>query len=77
MKLDSMTPTAQAPRATGQTNEDLSLEDFYGAVAQAIDAAGPKREALMLSKLTLLLAHELGDAARAVELVEQARQDLG
>lgn len=53
-----------------------TLEDFYAAVAEAIDVAGPTREALMLSKLALLLAHELQDPARATALVAEALHDL-
>jgi hypothetical protein len=41
-------------------------EDFeaaYEALAMAIDSAGPQREALFLTKLALVLGHELGDIA--------------
>lgn len=41
-------------------------EDFeaaYEALAMAIDSAGPEREALFLTRLTLVLGHELGDIA--------------
>jgi hypothetical protein len=41
-------------------------EDFevaYEALAMAIDSAGPEREALFLTKLALVLGHELGDIA--------------
>lgn len=54
----------------------MTIEDFYAAVADAIDAAGPQREALLLSKLSLLLAHALGDPTRAVDLVREAALDL-
>jgi hypothetical protein len=42
----------------------MPFEDFeaaYEALATAIDAAGPEREALFLTRLALLLGHELGD----------------
>jgi hypothetical protein len=42
----------------------MKFEDFegaYEALAMAIDAAGPEREALFLTRLALLLGHELGD----------------
>lgn len=48
------------------------LEGFYSALSDAIDAVGPQREALMLAKLALLLAHELGDAERAQALIAEA-----
>jgi hypothetical protein len=41
-------------------------EDFeaaYEALAMAIDSAGPQHEALFLTKLALVLGHELGDIA--------------
>jgi hypothetical protein len=41
-------------------------EDFeaaYEALATAIDSAGPQHEALFLTKLALVLGHELGDIA--------------
>ncbi|MDO9563553.1 MAG: hypothetical protein Q7J60_18205 [Bradyrhizobium sp.] len=41
-------------------------EDFeaaYEALALAIDSAGPEREALFLTRLALVLGHELGDIA--------------
>lgn len=53
-----------------------TIEDFYAALAEAIDAAGPTREALFLSKLGLLLAHALGDPGKAVALVSEAALDL-
>ncbi|MFL6835893.1 MAG: hypothetical protein ACJ8FZ_01110 [Bradyrhizobium sp.] len=42
----------------------MPFEDFeaaYEALATAIDSAGPEREALFLTRLALLLGHELGD----------------
>ena len=38
-------------------------ERLYDALAQAIDAAGREREALLLTKLALLLANEIGEEA--------------
>jgi hypothetical protein len=37
------------------------LERVYEGLAKAIDQAGPAREALLLTKLALLLAERLGD----------------
>jgi hypothetical protein len=57
------------------------LETAYETLATAIDAAGAQREALFLTRLALVLGHELGDIAafrRAVQAaldgLEQARQ---
>ena len=36
------------------------LEQAYERLARAIDAAGPEREALFLTRLALVLAHRLG-----------------
>jgi hypothetical protein len=53
-----------------------NLETSYETLATAIDAAGEKREALFLTRLALLLAHELGDAASFRRAVEAALDDL-
>ena len=53
-----------------------NLEDVYAALAAAIDEAGPRYEGLLLSKLALLLAHELNDPGRVLDLMEQALDDL-
>ena len=39
------------------------FETAYETLATAIDTAGPEREALFLTRLALVLAHELGDIA--------------
>ena len=42
----------------------MPFEDFetaYETLATAIDEAGPQREALFLTRLALVLGHELGD----------------
>lgn len=53
-----------------------TLEDFYGAVADAVDAVGPQQEGLLLCKLALLLAHALDNPERAIALVKEAALDL-
>lgn len=53
-----------------------ALESTYDALAQAIDRAGADKSELMLTKLVLLLAQELGDAPRVLALVETALADL-
>ena len=37
------------------------FETAYETLATAIDSAGPEREALFLTRLALVLGHELGD----------------
>lgn len=45
------------------------VERIYEAMAGAIDAAGPGQAEVMLARLALALAHELGDAERALALI--------
>lgn len=52
------------------------LEATYDALADAIDQAGAGKSELMLSKLVLLLARELGDAPRVQALMHTALSDL-
>jgi hypothetical protein len=52
------------------------LEDTYDLLAEAIDRAPDGQSELMLVKLALLLAHELGDGPRVAELAELALRDL-
>jgi hypothetical protein len=52
------------------------LEAVYEALATAIDTAGTEREALFLTKLALLLGHELGDAAIFRRAIQTALEDL-
>ena len=46
---------------TAMPSEDF--EAAYEALAMAIDSAGPAHEALFLTRLALVLGHELGDIA--------------
>ena len=52
------------------------LEAAYEALAVAIDSAGEQREALFLTRLALLLAHELGDVAAFKRAVQSALEEL-
>ena len=52
------------------------LEAAYEALAAAIDSAGEQREALFLTRLALLLAHELGDVAAFKRAVQTALEEL-
>jgi hypothetical protein len=45
-------------------------------MALAIDRVEPGQQSMLLAKLSLLLAHELGDEARVLQLIEQALADL-
>jgi hypothetical protein len=52
------------------------LEAAYEALAAAIDSAGPEREALFLTRLALVLGHELGDVAAFRTAVQTALEGL-
>ena len=52
------------------------LEAAYEALAVAIDSADEKREVLFLTRLALLLAHELGDIAVFKRAVQTALEEL-
>lgn len=51
-------------------------DDFYTHCAHAINAAGRSRESLLLARLALLLADELGDIDRVKAAVDAALKDL-
>ena len=52
------------------------LESTYDLLAEAIDNAPTGTSELMLAKLALLLANEVGDPARVQALVQSALADL-
>jgi hypothetical protein len=52
------------------------LEAAYETLATAIDTAGEPREALFLTRLALVLAHELGDIAAFKRAVQTALEEL-
>ena len=52
------------------------LEAAYEALATAIDTAGGKREALFLTRLALLLGHELGDIGAFKSAIRTALDGL-
>lgn len=57
----------------------MPFEDFeaaYEALATAIDAAGAQREALFLTRLALVLGHELGDIDAFRNAIRTALEDL-
>ena len=59
------------------TLDRSGVEEVYDAIADAIDAAGPRHAQLFLAKLALLLAHACGDAAAVKEAISTAGRDLG
>jgi hypothetical protein len=52
------------------------FEIAYETLATAIDSAGPEREALFLTRLALVLAHEVGDIAVFRKVVKAALEGL-
>jgi hypothetical protein len=53
------------------------LESAYETLAVAIDSAGAQREALFLTRLALVLSHELGDIAAFKNAIRTALDGLG
>jgi hypothetical protein len=53
------------------------LESAYETLATAIDTAGEEKETLFLTRLALVLAHEIGDIATFKQAVATALEDLG
>ncbi len=54
-----------------------SLEEAYEILAQAIDQAGRDQEAVFLTRLALVLAHEVGDIEIFKRSVRAALGDAG
>ena len=52
------------------------FETAYETLATAIDQAGPACEALFLTRLALVLGHELGDIAAFRKAIETALDGL-
>ena len=52
------------------------LEETYDLIAEAIDKAGPDKQALFLAKLALALANMVGDPREVTRAVEAALRDL-
>jgi hypothetical protein len=52
------------------------LEAAYETLATAIDSAGAEREALFLTRLALVLSHQLGDIASFRNAVRTALEGL-
>ena len=57
----------------------MPFEDFeaaYETLALAIDKAGAEREALFLTRLALMLGHELGDIAAFRKAIKTALEGI-
>lgn len=52
------------------------LEQVYELMARAVDRVGADNEALFLSKLSMILAHRLGDLQAVREALEIAAREL-
>ena len=52
------------------------IESAYETLANAIDAAGVQREALFLTRLALLLGHELGEITAFRKAIGAALEGL-
>lgn len=48
------------------------LEDIYDTLALAVDDVPKDKRELLLAKIALLLAHEIGDPQRVIDLIGQA-----
>ena len=61
---------------TTNTLDIAGLETVYDQLATAIDAVGAEKSELLLVKLALLAANELGNAGRFAEVLAAAQRDL-
>ncbi|VVE64161.1 hypothetical protein PCA31118_01513 [Pandoraea captiosa] len=57
---------------TAQQTAIAGLEDIYDTLALAIDAAPEDKRELLLAKVVLLLANDVGDPKRVIERIQQA-----
>jgi hypothetical protein len=53
------------------------LESVYDSIALALDEVGNDREVLLLTKLCLVLAHNIEDVSVIQNAIEVAKLDLG
>lgn len=58
------------------TLDIAGLETVYDQLATAIDAVGAEKSELLLVKLALLAANQLGDARQFGEMIAAAQRDL-
>ena len=55
---------------------EADLERAYDLIAQAVDRAGPAREAAFLARLALALSAQLPAVERLVEAIHAAEPDV-
>ena len=53
-----------------------SLEELYDLMAESLDEVGVDQHSLFLSKLSMVLAHRIGNLEAVVEAVKIAKEDL-
>ena len=58
------------------TMPSADFETAYETLATAIDSAGPEREVLFLTRLALVLGHELGDITAFRNAIRAALEGL-
>ena len=58
------------------TLDIAGLEIVYDQLATAIDAVGAEKSELLLVKLALLAANQLGDVRQFGEMIAAAQRDL-
>lgn len=58
------------------TLDIAGLETVYDQLATAIDTVGAEKSELLLVKLALLAANQLGDARQFGEMIAAAQRDL-
>jgi hypothetical protein len=56
--------------------KQTNLETVYDTLALALDQAGPDHQDLLLAKLALLLAQDLGDADLVCQRIKEAAENL-
>ena len=56
--------------------EFFDLETVYESLAEAMDQVADADRELFLSKLALLMARQLGNAAETLEMIQEARKHL-
>ena len=74
--LPASTLTSAQPAATPSRLTLAGLESVYDTLAETLDAAPPEQATLLLTKLALLLAQDLGEPLRFAELAKTALRDL-
>ena len=61
---------------TTTTLDIAGLEAVYDQLATAIDAVGAEKSELLLVKLALLAANQMGDVRQFGEMIAAAQRDL-